>query len=484
VLITSPVGVVTATPLLSYSVTGGSVNVYIDNNLVTKVSGSNLDALGAGTHTVRVEATDATGMTQAAQVTFIVDTLAPTGSISINGGAAYATGTSVTLNLTATDANGVSHMQFKNSGGTWSTPEPFANTKTWTLAEGDGTKTVYVKFRDTTGNWSVAYSGSIILDTAAPLVIITAPIGLINTNTPILLYTAPEGTVKVKVDGEVVSRVSGDALSLLSEGPHTIRVESTDGAGNVGFSEASIIVDAIPPTVSINTVASPTSINNQTIAGNREVGAVIAVVVNTAASVGPVSYPTATSWSCTITGLAVGKNNIVVTATDEYGVYGQAAATIKFDGDLVGLWHMDGDWTDASGRGNNGGPVNGPAFSADSMTGASAGSFNGNGSYVYAVDSSTLDLTTAMTLEAWIKPGNIENYRQIISKFGSSGDYSYQLGLAPSGSLRVDISGDGTTYDALISNASLLPHLLKIDLKRHDDILREGIYEKIDDIPS
>ena len=54
-------------------------------------------------------------------------------------------------------------MQFSNDGATWSSPEPYATTKSWTLEPGDGTKTVYVKFKDNVGNWSIAYSDSIIL---------------------------------------------------------------------------------------------------------------------------------------------------------------------------------------------------------------------------------------------------------------------------------------------------------------------------------
>jgi len=45
----------------------------------------------------------------------------------------------------------------------YSTPEPYSATKTWTLSSGDGTKTVYVKFKDAAENWSTAYSDTINL---------------------------------------------------------------------------------------------------------------------------------------------------------------------------------------------------------------------------------------------------------------------------------------------------------------------------------
>jgi len=92
----------------------------------------------------------------------------PTGTISINSGATYATSTSVTLTLTCSDASGCSEMQFSNDNITYSTPETYATSKAWTLTSGDGTKSVYVKFKNNAGYWSVAYSDTIVLDTALP----------------------------------------------------------------------------------------------------------------------------------------------------------------------------------------------------------------------------------------------------------------------------------------------------------------------------
>ncbi len=75
-------------------------------------------------------------------------TLPPTGLvISINGGATETKASSVSLTLTAT---GATQMCFSNDGVTWSPWEPIATTKTWTLAEGAGIKTVYYKARNGT----------------------------------------------------------------------------------------------------------------------------------------------------------------------------------------------------------------------------------------------------------------------------------------------------------------------------------------------
>lgn len=91
------------------------------------------------------------------------DTTAPAGSVSINSAAAYTTSSSVTLSLSCTDASGCSQMQFSNNNSTWSSAEAYAASKAWTLSGGDGTKAVYVKFKDTVGNWSGAVSDTIPL---------------------------------------------------------------------------------------------------------------------------------------------------------------------------------------------------------------------------------------------------------------------------------------------------------------------------------
>jgi hypothetical protein len=107
----------------------------------------------------------------------VVDTTPPTGTVTINSGANYTNSPAVSLSLSAADTgSGMgtgAQMQFSNDNKTWSSPEAYAAGKSWSLPAGDGTKTVYVKFKDAAGNWSAAYSDTIILDTAKPAIAIT-----------------------------------------------------------------------------------------------------------------------------------------------------------------------------------------------------------------------------------------------------------------------------------------------------------------------
>ena len=76
----------------------------------------------------------------------------------------------MSLALAASDGggSGVHQMRFSSNGVTWSGWESYAASKGWALAAGDGTKTVYVQFKDNLDNVSTSYSDAIVLDTAPP----------------------------------------------------------------------------------------------------------------------------------------------------------------------------------------------------------------------------------------------------------------------------------------------------------------------------
>jgi subtilisin family serine protease len=106
----------------------------------------------------------------AVSATGTADTTAPTGSVAINGGAAATRTAAVTLAITGTDAGGVTQMCVTNTA-TCTVFEAFAATRAWTLASGDGAKTVRVFLRDRAGNTTTAAtspSATITLDATPP----------------------------------------------------------------------------------------------------------------------------------------------------------------------------------------------------------------------------------------------------------------------------------------------------------------------------
>ncbi len=106
------------------------------------------------------------------------DTTRPTGTIRINGNAAYTNTTAVTMNLTASDAVGVTGYYLSTSytsptaGGTgWVTVTPttsFSRNVSYTLPSGDGIKIIYAWYKDGAGNVSARTVDSIRLDRTPP----------------------------------------------------------------------------------------------------------------------------------------------------------------------------------------------------------------------------------------------------------------------------------------------------------------------------
>ena len=107
-----------------------------------------------------------------------LDTTAPNGSISISNGATYTKSSAVVLKLSATDSGfGMGQMRLSNNGSTWGGWRTYAYTTSysWNLTSStyggntaEGTKRVYVQYKDKVGNVSSAKSDTIIYDKTAP----------------------------------------------------------------------------------------------------------------------------------------------------------------------------------------------------------------------------------------------------------------------------------------------------------------------------
>ena len=106
-----------------------------------------------------------------------LDTLAPTiSAFTINNGASVTTSPTVTLNISCSDAAAMKIWGIdgvaSEAAASW---ETFASSKSVTLPSGDGSKTVYVKVRDSVYNESAVSSATITLSTALPTITITGP---------------------------------------------------------------------------------------------------------------------------------------------------------------------------------------------------------------------------------------------------------------------------------------------------------------------
>ena len=126
-------------------------------------------ALDEGKNNLVRSATDPAGNTVTKTLEVILDSKPPViQSFQINQGATTTKTPQVTLNLVAYDLGSqVTHMSFSNDGVNFTQAEPYSTSKAWTLADGKGDKTVWVKLKDTHGFWSDPVSAKIFYEKAS-----------------------------------------------------------------------------------------------------------------------------------------------------------------------------------------------------------------------------------------------------------------------------------------------------------------------------
>ena len=199
----------------------------------------------------------------------------PTGTVIINGGDEYTNSRDVELTVSSTDDTLVAEMRFSNDDHTWSPWEPYNESQSWQLSNGDGRKTVYAQFRDDTGSTSRKPHprDTIVLDTVNPFGTIRINDGdtsTTNYQVTLTLTSGDErsGVWKVRYTNnetwssepwEDVTNTKTWELEHESEGTKTVRYQVRDNAENVFETSDSINYQKAnnPPTVSA--ISGPTS---------------------------------------------------------------------------------------------------------------------------------------------------------------------------------------------------------------------------------
>lgn len=200
-----------------------------------------------------------------------------TGNDFINVGSVYSTSANVALAISATDAEGVTGYYVSEnpsvpaaSGAGWTTivqATSYSDSVSFNLSSANGTKDIYVWFKDSGGNISASKSDSIILDNTAPFVSIpsfTTPVhGIVEVSPTVSDNTS--GIMKVEFfEGDTkIGEALASPFSLMwdttggPDGAHTIKARAYDGAGNSAVSApVSVTADNTPSLV-------PTGINVQ-----------------------------------------------------------------------------------------------------------------------------------------------------------------------------------------------------------------------------
>jgi hypothetical protein len=165
-----------------------------------------------------------------------------------------------------------------------------------------------------------------------------------------------------------------------------------------------------------------------------------------------------TSWSYVWTPSATGPVTIKSRATDDSantetpgaGVSVTVSMAATSTTGLVAAYKFNAGsgTTLADSAGSNTGTISNATWSTDGVFGHGSLSFNGNNSWVTVPSSSSLNLTSGMTLEAWVKPTTVGSWEAVLFKEATS-DLSYALYAS-------DTSGDpsGWVYSGNASDAT------------------------------
>ncbi len=343
---------------------------------------------GDGTHSIVAQDTDTAGNTGASTpVTFALNTAGPSISITapiagdniINKTEAVAgvaiSGTAVagsggaavngqTATITIVDGTNTVKDTYTATvtGGAWSVNVTAAD------AQGlaDGSYSIKANVSDAAGNAATTASQAIIVDETAPTIAITAPVagdniinkaeagagvaisgtataGSAGVNGQTATITIVDSTNAVK--DTYTTTVTGGAWSVnvtatqaqgLADGSYSIKADISDAAGN-GATTASqaVVVETLPPAVTIGTASATTNQSTQTISGT--VAATEAVAGSTVTLFDTINgvttqIGTATvvggAWSTTVTLPGNGSHSIVAQDTDAAGNVGSSAPVV------------------------------------------------------------------------------------------------------------------------------------------------------------
>ncbi|NTV44201.1 MAG: polysaccharide deacetylase family protein [Candidatus Yonathbacteria bacterium] len=200
----------------------------------------------------------------------VIDNTAPAITITTPLGSSTQTGI-VSMGGTATDAVGVASVQFYMDGvalGAPLTAAPYTisvNTTTYT----NGSHVFRMDAKDAAGNTrtkSVTFKiSNTVPDTTIPIAVITSPVVDATVGGTISMTGTASDNVKVTsvqffVDGTAFGTVLSALpysvslnTTILNNGPHTVRMDAKDAAGNTGTASLSFSVfnDTIAPVVTI-----------------------------------------------------------------------------------------------------------------------------------------------------------------------------------------------------------------------------------------
>ncbi|MRG46988.1 T9SS type B sorting domain-containing protein [Chitinophaga sp. SYP-B3965] len=210
------------------SVSGSGTIYFVTVNAGTGDGNLRLIVTGTGISPGLINAPYTTG------ALYTIDKTAPTGTVSINSGAAYTNDPYVALSITKMDTDPLLQMRFSFDNFNWGFYQTYIGLLNVTLPAGDGVKNVYVQLVDQALN-VLTVSDNIILDQTAPNTSFLSTPPAVSNGADLFDAASTESgsTFEGSLDGAAFTPVSFPLpLSGLTEGNHSFQVRATDAAGN------------------------------------------------------------------------------------------------------------------------------------------------------------------------------------------------------------------------------------------------------------
>jgi hypothetical protein len=223
-------------------------------------------------------------------------------------------------------------------------------------------------------------------------------------------------------------------------GTYFYRVTARDAAGNVGAASneatATVTADTTVPTVSMTAPAAGATVSNivtvsATAADNVGVAGVQFLVDGGPVGAEDTASPYSISWDSRAA--ANGSHTLTARARDASGNQttssgvGVVVSNVGLPGLVAAYGFNEGTGAttaDASGSGNTA-TISGAVWSVSGKFGRAL-SFSGTGNLVTVPDASSIDLTTGMTLQAWLNPSALSGWRAALLK-EAPGGLTYSL---------------------------------------------------------
>ena len=413
------------------------------------------------------------------QAAYTPDTTAPViSSLSV------AVGTNGTATVQwATDEPATSVVRYGTAPGslTQAVSDPLLLTAHGIQLTGLAAGTTYyyqVTSVDAAGNSASSAVGSFATtaDATPPTVSLVAPVGgeVLYTGSPYLIrWTATDNVGVTSIDvtfssdgGTTYAAVAGctglagtaQSCAWAAPGPPTtqgrIRVTARDAAGQTGTATSganfTVATDTTAPTVAVTAPVAGATVSgtvtvSATASDNVAVAGVQFLLDGVLLGAEDTTSPYSVAWN-TATATA-GSHTLTARARDAAGNQTTSAAVsvtvASVPTGLVAAYGFEEGsgttTTDASGLGNTG-TIAAGTWSTTGRFGKAL-SFNGTSSLVTINDAAALRLTSAMTLEAWVRPTALASWRCAVLKETSGGLayglYASNASSRPGGFLRV-----------------------------------------------